>query len=194
MIKLEDKLKFIQKYQKRTLQAYSDTLTRVVQIIYEVDATVEWVKIEKFSPDSNFVQVIGNAVVPKGSSLKDRVLDEDMEFLISVTIQYSMLEDNSTAYQIAEAVHRLNMVKQIVGSNFSTVIKDPKFTIETMEDYIGDNTEYLEGFEHKKEEPKQKKEIAVADPRLEGFDLSELSESQKESLRLYQLSSEHVKS
>lgn len=178
---LEKRLSLLEKYHKRILSTYSETLTRTIEIIYEVKANVEWVKIEKFSHDSNFAYIRGNAVVPKGSTLKDRVLDEDMDFMIAVTIQISMLEDGSTPYQIAEAVHRLNMIKQIMGDQFSELLKDPKFTIEKLNEFVKEpDVEHVHI-------PTNTKSKIVEDEELLGFDLSGLTEQQIQSLKLHQM-------
>ena len=100
-----DRLKLRERLDRRILEPYGEILYHIFQVVYEVDAEVTWERIFRFSPDSNFVTISGNAIVPEGTVLSaERILTQPIEIYPSLTFPLAMLDDESSAYDIAEAV------------------------------------------------------------------------------------------
>jgi hypothetical protein len=68
-----------------------------------------------------------------------------------------------------------------MGDQFSELLKDPKFTIEKMDEFVKEpDVEHVHT-------PANTKSKIVEDEELLGFDLSGLTEQQKQSLKLHQM-------
>ena len=112
---IEKDLDIKEKFEKRTLKKYEDVLYRTFQVIYEVDAIVDWERILRFSPVSNFITVSGTALIAEGETLKSgKLLDKEVEFHVSFTIPWKMLDDESTPYQIADAAKAIGTARSVV--------------------------------------------------------------------------------
>lgn len=163
-----------EKFERRTLKKYDDLLFKVFQVIYEVDGIVEWERIFRFSPTSNFVMISGTAIIEEASSTVTRD--------VSFTIPFSMLDDGSTPYQIADAAKSIITARMVMTpKEFHDKLRDKNFTMDDLSEYLPELDRLAE----------QAKDLQIEDiklpPHLDGFDLSELSEDQKQRLMLSEI-------
>ena len=129
-----DKLKLREELEKRILKDYEDILYRIFQIIYEVDAEVSWERIYRFSDKSNFIMISGSAILPKGNALPSgKKTEEIINFVPSFTMPWQLLDDNSTAYEIAEAAKDIKMFGELVGGkHFIDLLRSDSFNYEQL--------------------------------------------------------------
>lgn len=196
-----DKLAVKQKFQKRVLRDYIETLDRVFQIIYELDAKVDWTGIDRCSPVSNFGIVRGSVVVPEGTKIKNikgdyASFDERKVFDAGFMLPLSTL-DKCTPYEIAEYVHQLKMLQTIATQEeFSDLINDPDFNEDNIQDYLPSDIP-REVQEEDDDSELTDSEIAeiieknkIPEP-IQGFDLTDLNDSQVERLMLNMIGDAH---
>lgn len=180
-----DDLKIKEKFEKRALKKYEDTLYKVFQVIYEVDAVIEWERIFRFSPTSNFIMIAGTALVPEGETLASgNKLDGDVVMEVSFTIPWEYLDNNSTPYQIADAAKSIAVARGVsTPKEFHDNLRDEKFTMDKLQELLPD----IEKLAQLAQETPDVTDLELP-PHLKGFDLNELSDEQKQSLMLNEIS------
>ena len=116
------------------LSEYEDLLYHVFQVIYEVDATVEWERIFRFSHESNFITVSGQAIIPEGTVLAGgQTLTAPVEIFPSFTIPWVLLDEEASAYEIAEAAKDLKIFGTMMGGNkLFDYLRSSDFTYDSM--------------------------------------------------------------
>lgn len=136
-----DKLKLREELENRILKDYEDILYRIFQIIYEVDAEVSWERIYRFSDKSNFIMISGSATVPKGNALPSgKKTEKSIDFVPSFIMSWQQLDDNSTAYEIAEAAKDIKMFGELVGGkHFIDLLRSASFTYEQVKADLPDS-------------------------------------------------------
>jgi|AntRauTorcE11897_2_1112592.scaffolds.fasta_scaffold00046_27 hypothetical protein len=174
-------LKIKEKFEKRTLNKYEDLLYKTFQVIYEVDAFIEWERIFRFSPTSNFIMVSGTALVAEGQKLPSGTnIDNDLVLEVSFTVPWEMLDDGSSAYQIADAAKSIGVARSVsTPKEFHNNLRDVNFTMATLQELLPD----IEKLAKQAQEEPDITTIKLP-PHLDGFDLSGLTEEQKQSLML----------
>lgn len=176
-------LKTKEAFELHILAKYQDILDRTFQVIYEIKASVSWENIYRFSPESNFIMVVGFVILEKGMSLGDAgEINEELKLSVSFTIPWTTLDDGTTPYQIADISSSLRAVSQVMGpKEFVTGLKDKSTTMETLQKYIpADVTE-----KQAKEEPENGGEKLEKRPHfISTFNLDELTDEQKEAFNL----------
>lgn len=177
-------LRIKEKFELRILKKYDKILYKTFQVIYEADGVIEWERIYRFSPTSNFVMIAGNALISAGQTLSNgQKLDNDTVLEVSFTIPWKMLEDGSTAYQIADAAKTIFTVRPIIGAvEFHSLLRDESFTFESMQEYLPD----VDKLEKMAQEEPEIKDIELP-KHLQGFKLEDLTDKQKESLMLNEI-------
>ena len=180
-----DDLKIKEKFERRTLKKYEDTLYKTFQVIYEIDAIVEWERIFRFSPTSNFIMVAGTAFLQNGQKLTSgNTVDKDVLFEVSFTIPYKNLDDGSTPYEIADAAKAISVARSVSDPKiFHDHLRDGNFTMDKLQEFLPE----IERLAEKAQEEPDITQIKLP-PHLSGFDLSELTEEQQHSLMLSEIS------
>lgn len=176
-------LKTKEAFELHILAKYQDILDRTFQVIYEIKASVSWENIYRYSPESNFIMVVGFVILEKGMSLGDTgEIKEESKLSVSFTIPWAILDDDTTPYQIADIASSLRVVSQVMGpKEFVTGLKDKSTTMKTLQKYIpADVTE-----KQVKEEPEDEGKKLKKHPHfISTFDLDELTDKQKEAFNL----------
>ena len=129
-----DRLKLRERFDRRILKEFDDVLYHAFQVIYEVDAIVEWERIFRFSTESNFITVSGRAVVPEGTILAGgQTLTKPVEIFPSFTFPWILLDEGASAYEIAEAAKDLKIFGTMIGGNkLFDYLRSPQFTYDSM--------------------------------------------------------------
>lgn len=178
----------LEQAERDLLSKLSNKLTRAFQVIYEVDGTVDWERIYRLSPDSNFIMVTGIAHVPKGTPMGDgQPADKELELIVSFTLPLDIIEDG-TPYQIADSAKSLGIIRQIMGPElFVTALRGKDTTMETLKAYLPSAENYDIMKKHKQETPNNKKQNGLSGPYksfIEEFDTDSLTDEQLKSLQL----------
>ena len=168
-------LKTKEAFELHILSKYQDILDRTFQVVYEVKALVSWEKVYRFSPESQFIMVVGLATLEKGTSLGEAgEVEKELKLSISFTIPWTALDDGTTPYQIADMARSLGIARQVMGpEEFVSVLKEKDTTMETFQEYIPAD---VTG-ENVKEEGRETYPHLIT-----SFDFEKLSDKQKEAL------------
>jgi hypothetical protein len=167
-------------FDKKLLNDYKEVLDRVFQIIYEIKVDTTWERIYRPSKSSNFVTIIGIALLPKGTTLSStQVVEDDVSLNISFTFPWASLTDNSTPYQIAEIVRNMSILRNVLGvEEFFKLLKDPDTTMESLVKYFPKDYE-----DQPPEEPPINDKKTIVDDF--SFDYGKLTEKQLQSYSLF---------
>lgn len=176
----------------KLLGEYSEQLNRIAEIVYGVKLEVNWVRVIRFSPFSNFALFTGMGLVPKGEKVGEEPLEEDFKISISMTLLLEMLDDESTPYQIADASRAIANVRQVLGAEeFSEFLKDETSDMDKILALLPrfDTPEDREAIHEKIKEDNVEASVTVHTPailpgKMSGFDISGLTDKQRQSLRL----------
>ena len=171
-------------FESSILNIYKDKLYETFRNIYEVEAVISWERVSRFSSGSIFIMVTGRATIEKGTELApNNFANADMTLDISFTIPWDMLDDGSTPKEIADMARSLSIIRQMMTpEEYMFFLRDKASTIASI-------NERLAGTAMASTAPA---DIVIEPPPnasnypefVSGFDLSKLSEDQKESFRL----------
>lgn len=191
--RIENKLITKDQFERRILNNYKDLLYSTFQIIYQVDAEIDWQRITRFSPESNFVMIGAVGVIPKGYDLNSNILTEDIVLSISFTIPWIMLDDGSTADQVSVAAHDLDTLNKIsLAGDYIDFLRSSENTLKEVQEKISSistpepvTTPTKEAIvDHPQIVLDKNKKIENYPEFLKGFNTSDLTEEQKEKLLL----------
>jgi hypothetical protein len=129
-----EKFEKLEELQRDILSEYSTLLNRTFQIIYELKTDVDWGRVYRLSPISNFIMISGRVVLPKGTVVgESTVLPEDSDLDVTFTVPLIGFTDNITPYQLAEMAKAINSVRQIVGADkFTEMLWNKDTTMDTL--------------------------------------------------------------
>lgn len=184
---LQKKLDNRDRAEKRILEPFTEKLDRTFEVIYEVEAETEWVKLTRFSPVSHFVMVFGRAVIKEGTELNGNKMTEDYQLDISFGIPWAMLEDDKvTPYQLADMAHNLELFRQVVDpADFMQFIRSRDGTYDKLlEQLPSTNVDKLQELGKEKEQTQPQTATTELPEYLVGFDIESLTDEQKKQLWL----------
>jgi len=171
-------------FESSVLNIYKDKLYETFRNIYEVEAVISWERVSRFAPESMFIMITGRAIIEKGTELApNNFANADMTLDISFTIPWDMLDDASTPKEIADMARSLSIIRQMMTpEEYMFFLRDRASTTASI-------NERLAGMYMASTAPA---DIVIEPPPnphnysefVSGFDLSKLSEDQKESFRL----------
>jgi len=154
--------------------------------MYEINISVIWEKIYRFSPESNFIMIVGLAVLPQGTVLKEGAEEttDELRLSISFTLPWAALDDDTTPYQIVDLIRGMAAAREVMGAEaFVMGLKDKDTTMETLRKYIPSDVTSPEAMK----EPPQKETLVEFDKYphfLSSFDMDKLNEEQQAAYKL----------
>jgi len=189
------KLKTKESFELHILSEYQDILDRTTQIIHNIDnVNIRWERIHRLSLESNFIMVVGETNLPKGLTVNGSQLKNETLFVVSLILPWMMLDDGTTAFELAEICRTLSTIPEIIGADrFFEMLKNKKTTMDTLKAYMPKDVESSEPtFENPSVpqsdtgalEVKQLVDMKNYPNFLSSFKLDELTDEQRESLML----------
>lgn len=178
---LLDKLTQLDRIQTKVMDEYTEKLNRVFQIVYEIDAKVQWGSLTKCYPTGNFGFIKGMCFAKQGTSLKNPQgetveLDADLSITVGFILPLKHV-DRLTPYELAEFVHQMKMLEVVcTPEEFRDNLMNDAFDIEDIEGLLPT------GIVREPQEDDEEKQEPTRPDEIDGFDVSGLSQEQLDSL------------
>jgi hypothetical protein len=170
-------------FELQILSNYKNILDDVFKFTYKVDGRVNWERITRFSPSSNFVSVSGIAELPDDYVIVDEN-DKETQMPVNFIIPIVALDDGSTASDISKHAQRIGTFRAILGNDV-----DAYFDILTdAESTMDDVNRIVNKYDASEDVPLSAKIVPIFTkdtPILVGFDMDELTDEQLTSLALH---------
>jgi hypothetical protein len=173
-------------FEKQILSNYQNILDETFRYTYKLEGKVEWMRITRFSKESNFALVTGIATLPEDYIVEDEdgaeaILD------ISFTIPIGILDDGSTAEEISAVAQNIGALRMIMEPDeYFELLADGDSTIKQVHDIIStyDNVNPLPVVLTPNEEIVIERTKTKLPDFLLGFDLDALNDDQLKELLL----------